>query len=70
MNVVISQTLVVPSGCSSPDLCGEHLSRIADLEDRLSSVKTDLGCHGPSRKILEFIKETIFSGGADVYLGG
>jgi hypothetical protein len=48
----------------------QHFPRIADLEDRLSSVKTDFGCHGPSRKILEFIKENIFSGGADVYLGG
>jgi hypothetical protein len=46
------------------------LSRIADLEDRLSSVKAYLGCHGPSHKIFEFIKENIFFGGADVYLGG
>jgi hypothetical protein len=38
-NVVVSRTRVVPSGCSSPDRCVEHLSRIADLEDWLSSVK-------------------------------
>jgi hypothetical protein len=38
-NVVVSQTLVVPSGRSSPNRCAEHLSRIVDLEDRLSSLK-------------------------------
>jgi uncharacterized protein YlxW (UPF0749 family) len=30
---------VVPFGRSSPDRCAEHLLRIADLEDWLSSVK-------------------------------
>jgi hypothetical protein len=39
MNVVVSQTPVVPFGRYSPDRCMEHLSRIVDLEDRLSSVK-------------------------------
>jgi hypothetical protein len=39
MNVSVSQILEVPSGPASPDHCEEHLSRIADLEDRLSSLK-------------------------------
>jgi hypothetical protein len=39
MNVSVSQILEVPSGPGSPDRCEEHLSRIADLEDRLSSLK-------------------------------
>jgi hypothetical protein len=38
-NVVVSRTPVVPFGCSSPDRCVGHLSRIADLEDQLSSLK-------------------------------
>jgi hypothetical protein len=38
-NVVVSRTHVAPPGRFSPDRCAEHLSRIADLEDRLSLVK-------------------------------
>jgi hypothetical protein len=38
-NVVVSQIPEVPSGCSSPDHCAGYLSRIADLEDQLSSLK-------------------------------
>jgi hypothetical protein len=36
MNIVDSK---VPSGHDSPDRCAEHLSRIADLEGRLSLLK-------------------------------
>jgi hypothetical protein len=39
MNIAGSQILEVPSGYDSPDRCAEHLSRIADLEGRLSSLK-------------------------------
>jgi hypothetical protein len=39
MNIAGSHILEVPFGYDSPDHCGEHLSRIADLEGRLSSLK-------------------------------
>jgi hypothetical protein len=39
MNIVGSRIAEVPSGHGSPDRCAEHLSRIADLEGRLSSLK-------------------------------
>jgi hypothetical protein len=39
MNIAGSQILEVPSGYDSPDRCTEHLSGIADLEGRLSSLK-------------------------------
>jgi hypothetical protein len=39
MNIVGSRIPEVPSGHGSPDRCAEHLSRIADLEGRLSSLK-------------------------------
>jgi hypothetical protein len=39
MNIVDSRIPEVPSGHGSPDYCTEHLSRIADLEGRLSSLK-------------------------------
>jgi hypothetical protein len=38
-NVVVSRTPVVPSRRSSPNHCAGQLSRIVDLEDRLSSLK-------------------------------
>jgi hypothetical protein len=38
-NIVGSRISEVPSGYDSPDRCAEHLSRIADLEGRLSSLK-------------------------------
>jgi hypothetical protein len=38
-NIAGSRISEVPSGCDSPDRCAEHLSRIADLEGRLSSLK-------------------------------
>jgi hypothetical protein len=38
-NVMVSRILEVPSGRSSPDCCVGYFSRIADLEDRLSSLK-------------------------------
>jgi hypothetical protein len=39
MNIVGSQISEVPSGYDSPDCCAEHLSRIADLEGQLLSLK-------------------------------
>jgi hypothetical protein len=39
MDVAASQIPEVPSGHASPDCREGHLSRIADLEDRLSSLK-------------------------------
>jgi hypothetical protein len=39
MNIAGSKILEVPSGHGSPDRCTEHLSRIVDLEGRLSSLK-------------------------------
>jgi hypothetical protein len=39
MNIAGSQIAEFPSGHGSPDHCAEHLSRIADIEGRLSSLK-------------------------------
>jgi hypothetical protein len=39
VDVSVSQIHEVPSGHASPAHCEEHLSRIADLEGRLSSLK-------------------------------
>jgi hypothetical protein len=39
MNIAGSLIFEVPSGYDSPDHCAEHLSRIADLEGQLSSLK-------------------------------
>jgi hypothetical protein len=38
-NVAVSRSPKVTSRCSSPDRCAGYLSRIADLEDQLSSLK-------------------------------
>jgi hypothetical protein len=58
MNVVVSQTRVVPSRRSSFDGCAEHLSRIADLEDRLSSVKQQTrAAMDQAAKSLSFLKK-------------
>jgi hypothetical protein len=39
LNIEGSRIPEVPPGHDSPDRCAEHLSRIADLEGRLSSLK-------------------------------
>jgi hypothetical protein len=60
---------MVPFGCSSPDRCVGHLSRIADLEDQLSSLKQQTrAAMDQAAKSSSLSKKSIFSGGADVHL--